>query len=346
MAYKQTLEVLKNNCIETLNDPLDKIVKPVDDTINGGEYSPLLLPSLEKFKTVSALDDDLVQLRAGGAVNSEDLTTTNIETVERNIEYWHRDVHMEQYIPENASAKKAFIYFHGGSFYGGQIEDVRNMLKYIAEQSSTTVFNIDYKLAPENPFPEGILDGVAVSLYVQQCLGFENIILGGDSAGGNVSIAVDNLLNRLGYQSSAANILLYPVVTLADDHNEELWDLSSYPIDQAQIAIRNNYRKLFHSLNAIMRKYYLTHDENPNLDLISPLHGRDNLQKANTLLIVGEYDFFRLQDEAYAKLLNENETDVKFLQYNGMAHAFAPMIGVLPQADDACLEMAQFISEV
>lgn len=69
MAYKQTLEVLKNNCIETLNDPLDKIVKPVDDTINGGEYSPLLLPSLEKFKTVSALDDDLVQLRAGGAVN-------------------------------------------------------------------------------------------------------------------------------------------------------------------------------------------------------------------------------------------------------------------------------------
>lgn len=95
-----------------------------------------------------------------------------------------------------------------------------------------------------------------------------------------------------------------------------------------------------------MRKYYLKHDEDPAMDMISPLHDQSGVEQAPTLLMVGEYDFFRLQDQAYAKKLINNDSKVKFIQYNGMAHAFAPMVGVLPQADDTCLEAAKFINRL
>lgn len=347
MSYKQILDILQNNCTETVDDSLQKVIKPVNEQIIGGEYSPLLLPNLQGYQTPSPLNDDLVKLRAGNKeVQSKDLTTTQVTTIERKIEYWNRIVSMEQYVPEEAHPTKALIYFHGGSFYGGQIKDVSNMLKFIAEKGHVQVFNVDYTLAPEGPFPEGILDGVAVSLYCKQCLGLTDVILAGDSAGGNICLGVDNLLKKLGYGSSAARILLYPVVTLADDSNNALWDLSEFPIDDSQKNIRNNYHDLFHSLNTIMRKYYLKHDEDPAMDMISPLHDQSGVEQAPTLLMVGEYDFFRLQDQAYAKKLINNDSKVKFIQYNGMAHAFAPMVGVLPQADDTCLEAAKFINRL
>lgn len=90
-----------------------------------------------------------------------------------------------------------------------------------------------------------------------------------------------------------------------------------------------------------MRNYYLKNDENPKSSLISPLYGGHKLP--DTLLIVGEYDFFRLQDEAFSEKIQGLGTNVNFIQYNGMAHAFAHLTGVYDQAADAVMEIADFI---
>lgn len=331
---------------EHMKNKLKKTIKPINEDTFGGEYSRDLLPNLQKFATAKQLDDDLVQLRSGNkVVNSKDLTTTDILVAEKTIEYWGRTVSLEQFIPKNADPEKVLIYFHGGSFYGGQIQDVHNMLKLIAEKSQVQVVNVDYHLAPESPYPNAIFDGVAVSLYFQKQLGLKKIILSGDSAGGNIGLAVNKLLGKLGYKTSIANVLLYPVVTLSDDETKALWDYDEFPIKKEQILIRNNYGKPFHQLNAVMRKYYLQNDEDPSHSLISPLHD-DVKNDPNTLLIVGEFDFLRLQDEQYALGLQAHQTQVNFIQYNGMAHAFAPMVGVLPQADDAANEIAKFVKNI
>lgn len=341
MLNNQTINVTEI-LNEISNGALHKIIKPTSDEIKSGEYSPLLLSSLESYKHEKNLIDDLVALRDDNKTAvAKNLKIDNVIEGSRRIEFWGRDVSMEEFTPENADPNKTFIYFHGGSFYGGNLDDVHNMLKLIAQKSQAKVFSVDYGLAPENPFPEGILDGVAVSIYCHEQLGIKNIVLGGDSAGGNISLAVDAMLDHLGYQTSDANILLYPVVSLADDDTKAMWDLTDYPIKADQIPIRNNYRNLFRQLNKIMKKYYLKHDEDPKLGAISPLYSE--MKRPKTLIMVGEYDFFRLQNEVYAQLLNDQGTNVKFIQYNGMAHAFAPKVGILPQADDAAEEMASFI---
>jgi acetyl esterase/lipase len=345
MSYVQTINALKRSTTE-FDGQLRKFVKPVSTGITGGQYSPLLLPDLAKFKKASDLTEDLAQLRSGNGVASKDLTTEDVLNVQRKIEYWGRDVSMEQLIPQNADPKKAFIYFHGGSFYGGSTGDVGDMLKLVAEKSHTQVINVNYHLAPEHPYPSGILDGVAVCLYFQKQLGVDQVILGGDSAGGNIALAVNNMMNYFGYNAPVGNVLLYPVVTLDDDETKDLWDLNAYPIKKDQIFIRNNYREFFMQLNQVMRQFYLQHDEDPRYGLISPLYSDTSSKKPSTLMIVGEYDFFRLQDESYAQKLQDNGTNIRFVQYNGMAHAFAPQVGVLPQADDSAEEMAQFIKSI
>lgn len=337
-----------SNYSETLvNDKLRKLVKPISDTVSGGEYSEQLLPYIESFRTKSELYDNLEELRAGNKVpDSKDLTTTNIEIKDETINSFDREVHIQTITPENASLKRVLIYFHGGSFYGGHIQDAQNLLKLVAEKSNLTIINVDYGLAPESPFPSAILDGVAVSIYAKKVLNFEELILGGDSAGGNISLGVNEMLHQFGYKLTIGSIVLYPVVTLADDDNLKYWDLKKYPIRDDQRKIRDNYLAVFQQLNGIMREYYLRNDENSIHGLVSPLYSDSTFKKPTTLVVSGEFDFFRLQDEAFAEMLARNGSDVTYIQYNGMAHAYAPMVGILPQADDTAVEMANFIGKL
>jgi len=81
------------------------------------------MPSLEKYQNEIELNDDLVQLRSGYSfVESKDLTIESVLVAERKIEFWGRNVGTEEFIPKNEDPNKAFIYFHGGSFYGGELD--------------------------------------------------------------------------------------------------------------------------------------------------------------------------------------------------------------------------------
>ena len=74
------------------------------------------------------------------------------------------------------------------SYYGGTPEDVLLALKFVAEQANCVVYNVDYALAPEQPYPAGILDGLAV--VVAMTAEYAHISLGGDSAGASIALGV------------------------------------------------------------------------------------------------------------------------------------------------------------
>lgn len=343
MDYEETFAALQTKMRSVTERGIEKIIKPIDGTHFDKAYSPFLWPALKGLADPPVLVDDLAALRSGNdVVGTKDLAGDKVAAERRVISFMDRTVGVEELTPRTAEPDRMLIYFHGGAFYGGRLEDLHHFLKLVALKSGLKVISVDYHLAPESPYPAALLDGLAVSLYYQLHEQVEQILIGGDSAGGNLALGVEALLKRFGYPAFTKRILLYPVLTLADNDDTELWDLSAYPIREDQEIVRDHYRELFMSLNGLMSKYYLRHQENPMSPLISPLHS-DEKDTAETLILVGEYDFYRLQNEAFARKATAGGGKVQFIQYSGMAHAFAPLVGILPQAEDAAAEVSRFI---
>lgn len=97
----------------------------------------------------------------------------------------------EKITPTNATPGKALLYLHGGGHMFGSIKSHRQFVSRLAVAGRVTAFHIDYRLAPENPYPAALED--ALKAYRQiLAMGFsaDNLIVGGESAGGNLAAAL------------------------------------------------------------------------------------------------------------------------------------------------------------
>jgi epsilon-lactone hydrolase len=117
----------------------------------------------------------------------------------------------EKMTPTGAPAGKALIYFHGGGHYIGSLTSHRHFVSRLAVAAGVTTFNIGYRLAPEHPYPAGLEDAVKVYRRILD-LGFaaHDIVVGGESAGGNLSAALLLKLRDLGVPQPAGVYLLSP----------------------------------------------------------------------------------------------------------------------------------------
>src|SRR5215472_5274359 len=122
----------------------------------------------------------------------------------------------ERLMPGNANARRAILYIHGGGFVGGSPSNPRALTWRLAVRPGCTVFAIDYRLAPENPFPAGLNDCVTAYRELLKS-GYEphGLAVGGDSAGGNLSLALALNLKRLGVEQPAALVAISPATDLA-----------------------------------------------------------------------------------------------------------------------------------
>ncbi len=101
----------------------------------------------------------------------------------------------EWIIPPECEEDRVILYLHGGSYMSGSLNSHRELASRIARASKTKVLTIDYRLAPEHPFPEGLDDATKVYKWLIQKQNFnpKNIVITGDSAGGGLTLAT--LLN-------------------------------------------------------------------------------------------------------------------------------------------------------
>jgi monoterpene epsilon-lactone hydrolase len=97
----------------------------------------------------------------------------------------------ERITPANATAGKALLYLHGGGHMFGSIKSHRPFVSRLATAGRLTAFHIDYRLAPENPYPAAIEDALKAYRRIL-AMGFsaDNLIVGGESAGGNLAAAL------------------------------------------------------------------------------------------------------------------------------------------------------------
>lgn len=109
------------------------------------------------------------------------------------------------------------LYFHGGGYVAGSIVSHRDLVSRLAVETGRRVLAVDYRLAPENPFPNGLDDAVAAYRWLldKQGIPAKNIVIGGDSAGGGLTMATLVRLKEAKAPMPRATFLLSPWTDLA-----------------------------------------------------------------------------------------------------------------------------------
>ena len=165
-----------------------------------------------------ATRDDFIEKLAASGV--ERPTDERIEEIERTIPgpAGEPDVPIRIYMPrERTEAGPGFVNFHSGGFFIGDLETEHPRCLIMSSEGGAVSVGVDYRLAPENPFPAGVEDCYAALQWVvehAQELKIDpaRIAIGGGSAGGNLTAAVALMARDRGGPTVALQMLIYPVI--------------------------------------------------------------------------------------------------------------------------------------
>ncbi|HEX6248776.1 MAG TPA: alpha/beta hydrolase [Nocardioidaceae bacterium] len=239
------------------------------------------------------------------------------------------------YVPRSqvASPRPSPLLFfvHGGGMMYGDLDSHDAVCRFLAERADVRVLSIDYRLAPEHPFPAAVDDCWAsyqwVSEYAEQ-LGAdpERIAVGGDSAGGYLS-AVTAIRAAEAGLPLAYQLLIYPVTNMADKSDSrrifgEGFFLTTAFMDLAEAS------------------YLREHDRrDPRVSVY--FHETVPEDLAPAYVVTAGFDPLRDEGEAYARLLADNGVEVELQRYPGFIHGFANIVGVGRSNRAAMVEVAR-----
>ena len=236
-------------------------------------------------------------------------------------------------IYRNDGAKGIFVFYHGGGFTIGDLDTHDEVCRQLAKQSNSTVMAVHYRLAPEAPFPAAIDDSWAALQWADSNrseLGGSadsKIVVGGDSAGGNLS-AVVALMARDARLELAAQLLVYPQTRTDDASPSMSENAEGYLLDMKTV-------------DWFMAQY----DADPLDWRASPARADSHEGLARALVVTAQYDPLRDQGADYAEALEAAGVPVTYSNYDGMVHVFF-QLGPLADAAARCVtEVSEFARE-
>lgn len=219
------------------------------------------------------------------------------------------------YRPEGAGPFPTVCYFHGGGYVIGDLDTHDNMCRDLCRGARAVVVSVDYRLAPEHPFPAGIEDAIAgarwVMSHARELGGTDIVGIAGDSAGGNFSAVVAQQL-RDAPKPLAAQLLIYPAV----DH-----------LEAGHASIEENARGYLLELETM--KWFYNHYAGDGKDMsdprIAPLQAKDLAGLPPAVIVTAEFDPLRDEGEAYGRALQAAGVQADVIRGDGMIHAFFDM---------------------
>lgn len=243
------------------------------------------------------------------------------------------------YWPVEGHAKlmPIILFFHGGGWSLGDLESYDGLLQTLCALSGAGFISIDYRLAPDHPFPAGLEDCLAATRWVAQNLKAYGAPSGryavmGDSSGGNLAAAVARRMRREGLCPPLAQFLLYPILDLSKPH-------TAYPS-----RIKFGDGDFFLSRDAIDATigWYLSGNASPDDPDISPLLADDIALSPPTVVLTAGFDPLQDEGRAYAQRLNADDVPVVFECFESTIHGFMSF-GVLDVAQRARALLAEQI---
>lgn len=232
------------------------------------------------------------------------------------------------YRPLNVSRSlPALVYFHGGGFVIGSPTLSDSVCEGLSHCAQCVVISIDYRLAPEYPFPHGLEDAFKALNWVffnAEKLGVNAkfLAVGGNSAGGNfasvLAQASSDVVPKLCHQ-----LLLFPVVNYGFDSNSSQEYAEGYFLTKEMMQW---------CWDAYLQGYSNKYDP-----LISPLHGCNLKDVCSATIITAEYDILRDDAHAYAQRLKEENVQVTLHCWEESIHDFMLMPDKIPWANEAII---------
>lgn len=232
-----------------------------------------------------------------------------------------------------ASANAALIHVHGGGFVFGSVATVDGYARALANGTGRTVVSVDYRLAPEHPYPAALDDCDTVFDWVLQGgladVDLAHVALHGVSAGANLVAGLCLRRRDLGKSLPQAQVLVVPCVDPALDSE------SCFELDKSATLSRDNLRWLWHQ--------YLG-DAEP--DAYAAMVRTDSCAGLPPALVAtAEHDTLRDEGERYAELLAQAGVPVRAVRYPKTIHGFTALLD-LPQSRTLMSETAQFLASL
>ncbi|MBL3827234.1 MULTISPECIES: alpha/beta hydrolase [unclassified Marinobacter] len=217
------------------------------------------------------------------------------------------------------------VYLHGGGWVVGDLDDYDTLARFIAIESNCAVVLVDYRLAPEHPFPAAINDAWTALEWVadnqSKVSGVDTplpLIVAGDSAGGNLAAVVARKSQGAGGPALAQQILIYPV-TQPDLGTPSYQD----PANQGLLSQAD--------MVWFWKNYVPNSAQRQDPD-VSPLLAKDLSGLPPAVVITAEHDVLSGEGAAYARRLEEAGVPVTYHQFKGQIHGFFTILNALPES--------------
>ena len=233
--------------------------------------------------------------------------------------------------PPGAPAAAAILYLHGGAYVLGSAAAYRNFVGQIAHSAGLAAFAPDYRLAPEHPFPAAVDDAQAVYRGLGE-LGFSDILLVGDSAGGGLTLVLLALASASARDGRGAAPRAAAVMSPWTD----------LALTGATLVSKAEADPLLTpaALHSAAAQYLGAHD--PRDPKASPLYG-DLAGLASVMIQVGGDEILLDDARRYAERMAAAGGEIQLHQWAGMPHVFPANIGVLTAAQPAVDAIGSFL---
>ena len=218
------------------------------------------------------------------------------------------------------------IYFHGGGLVAGSVATHDSVARSLAAAGACRVLSVDYRLAPEHPFPAALEDALAAVTHIASHAAQFGIDAGrlgvcGDSAGGTLAAATVQAIARIGSPRLALQLLICPILDYSGSSASKREFASGYLVDLATLD---------HDL-----LYYALPGTDPADPRISPLRAESLAHSPRTLIHTAQFDPLRDEGRDYFERLTREHAEVSYTCHPGMIHLFYGLGGVIPYARTA-----------
>lgn len=267
-------------------------------------------------------DATLADTRAGFALMGA-LGVGEVPTDAKAVDHDANGVPVRVYSPPGdvpGAGWPAMVFLHGGGWTIGSVNDYDAFVRKLVAQTDAVVVSVDYRLAPEHPFPAGVDDCYSALVWTAASASMldidpARIAVGGDSAGGNLSAVLTHRARDSGGPSICFQALIYPV-TDCDFTN------GSYTENGEGNFLETDGMRYFFDC-------YCRGGADPAIPAISPLRSTSFAALPPALVITAEFDPLRDEGDAYASALVGAGVAVEHHQYPGMIHGFIMMPAIL-----------------
>ncbi|WP_433162296.1 alpha/beta hydrolase [Kribbella sp. CA-247076] len=286
------------------------------------------VPQLYTQTLAEARAADLASIQAAGGVVEEVHHVEDLVTGD--------GLPLRLYRPDLDGPLPTLIYFFGGGWTLGSIETADGISRKLANAVPCQVITVGYRLAPENPFPAAVHDCHHATRWIAEHADEvqadpDRLVVGGDSAGGNLAAAV-TLLARDNGPALAGQLLVYPNTLYGSDTISMRAGDDPYLFNKTSVGWYWDH--------------YLTDPADGQNPLASPLLAESHANLPPALVITAEYDPLRDEGEYYAEKLHAAGVPTTLSRYDGMVHGFFAMSGILDGGRQAMVEAASWLGGI